>query len=101
MPKTVPQVVNNELVFFRKYSDKKYSDPWSRKRATPRLHYYQIKMVREAGVGECLKHGGNVNTAHWKVKTAQCRHQLFTVEHSPQDGRLGLSAEEGMKAESC
>ena len=49
MPKIVPKVVNNELVFFRKYSDKKYSDPWSRKRDTPRLHYYQIKMVREEG----------------------------------------------------
>ena len=58
MPKIVPKVVNNELVFFRKYSDKKYSDPWSRKRDTPRLHYYQIKMVREAGVGECLKPWG-------------------------------------------
>ena len=64
MSKIVPKVVNNELVFFRKYSDKKYSDPWRRERGKPMLHYYQIKMVREAGVGEGGKPGGNLNTAH-------------------------------------
>ena len=35
------KVVNNELIFFRKFSD-----PDTRKADEPRLHYYKIKILQ-------------------------------------------------------
>jgi len=35
-------VINNELIFFRKFSD-----PSSRKKNEPRLHYYKLKVLQD------------------------------------------------------